>query len=154
MNKQIVFLFWNKFSRYIPIILFSSVIVTIIWQVQKPDTTYPLKRKFTYNHPLFSPKEFSQAEKRIAHHFAADTLPGLMQKGLISKYSRNKFGTSIAVDGNLWKKRSNFFKTCLLTEILIFNKVKGYNIITRITDNNSGKIYAYLSPEEKIDIYD
>ncbi|MBN1396785.1 MAG: hypothetical protein JXA06_02025 [Bacteroidetes bacterium] len=154
MSKQIIILFWNNYSKYIPIVLFASAIIIIIWQVYKPDTTYPLKRNFTYNHPLFGPKEFSQTEKRIAHHFAADTLPGLMQKGLISKYSRNKFCTSITVDGNLWKKRSQFFKTSLLAEILVFNKVNGYNLITRIIDKNSGNIYAYLSPEEKIDIYD
>jgi hypothetical protein len=139
--------------RYAPVTIFLLIVIAVVWQIQKSSNAYQYKRQFTYTSPFFHPKESSPDEKRIAKHFAADTLPGLMQKGLIRRYLRNASGTSIAVNGKLWKKRSKFFKMSLLTEVSAFNKVQGYELSTRITDNSSGKLYAYLSPEAKIDIY-
>jgi hypothetical protein len=153
-GEQVKCKLWRKLFRHAPVAIFLFIVIAIVWQIQKPSTAYQYKRQFAYTSPFFHPKESSQDEKRIARHFAADTLPGLMQKGLIRRYLRSASGTSIAVDGKLWKKRSKFFKTSLLTEVSVFNKVQGYELSTRITDNFSGKLYAYLSPEAKIDFYD
>jgi hypothetical protein len=122
--------------------------------MQKPVPVYQYKRQFVYSSPYFQAKEYSKNEKRIAKHFAADTLPGLLQKGLICRYLRDKTGTSITVSERLWKQRSMFFKMSLLAEICIFNKVQGYELSTKITDSLSGKLYAYLSPSEKMEFYD
>lgn len=152
-NKQDRSKLWRDISRFVPVIVFLSIVITILWQIQKPETDYQYKRQVTYKSPFPHLKEYSPDEKRIAKHFAADTLPGLMRIGLIHKYLRNESGTSIAVDGKLWKSRSQFFKTSLLTEISVFNKVKEYELSTKIVDSLSGKLYAYISSEAKIDFY-
>jgi hypothetical protein len=144
----------KKLFRFAPLIILFSIVFTIIWQAQKPTPAYQYKRQFVYTSLFSHVKEYSPDEKRIAKHFAADTLPGLMHKGLIRRYLRNTSGTSIAVSGNLWKKRSQFFKTSLLTEVSVFNKVQGYELSTKIVDSFSGKLYAYLSPSAKMDYYD
>jgi hypothetical protein len=153
-GEQVKCKFWRKLLGHAPVTIFFFIVIAIVWQIQKSSTAYQYKRQFTYISPFFHPKEISPDEKRIAKHFAADTLPGLMQKGLIRRYLRNASGTSITVNGKLWKKRSKFFKMSLLTEVSVFNRVQGYELSTRITDNLSGKLYAYLSPEAKIDFYD
>ncbi len=47
----------------------------------------------------------SRQERRIARHFEIDTLPGLMQRGLIKKYERRSIGTLLLVEGKIWKNR-------------------------------------------------
>src|SRR5512140_2105771 len=47
-------------------------------------------------------QEFTGEERRIARHFALDTLPGLMQRGLIVKLERRHDGTLLHVAGKLW----------------------------------------------------
>ena len=153
-NEHIKFRLWKRILRYAPLIVLFSIVVIILWQIQKPAPAYQHKQYFVYTSPFFSMKECSPDEKRIAKHFAADTLPGLMQKGLIHRYQRNASGTAIAVNGKLWRKRSKFFKTSLLTEVLVFNKVQGYKLSTKIIDSLSGKLYAYISPSTKMDFYD
>jgi hypothetical protein len=153
-NEHIKFKLWRRIFRFTPLIVLFSIVVIIIWQTQKPKPAYRYKRQFIYTSPLFPMKECSSDEKRIAKHFAADTLPGLMQRGFIHKYQRNASGTSIAVSGKLWRKRSKFFKTSLLTEVFVFNKVQGYELSAKIIDSLSGKLYAYISPTTKMDFYD
>jgi hypothetical protein len=153
-NEHIKFKLWRRIFRFAPLIVLFSLVVIILWQIQKPKPAYQYKRQFVYTSPFFSIKECSPDEKRIAKHFSVDTLPGLMQKGLIQKYQRNASGTSIAVIGKLWRKRSKFFKTSLLTEVFVFNKVQGYELSTKIIDSLSGKLYAYISPSTKMDFYD
>jgi hypothetical protein len=144
----------RRIFRFTPLIALFSIIVIIIWQIQKPTPVNQNNRQFVYTSPFFSTKECSSDEKRIAEHFAADTLPGLMQKGLIQKYQRTASGTSLVVRGELWKKRSIFFKTSLLREIIVFNKVQGYKLSTKIIDSLSGKVYVSISPSTKMDFYD
>lgn len=93
-------------------------------------------------------------EKRIARHFAHDTLPGLVKAGLINKYQCSNKGTYLFVTGNLWSARSQFFKSSLLTEVYIYNKINGYGLSTSIIDTVSGKLYAQISSSAKIDFYD
>jgi len=97
---------------------------------------------------------FSLDEQRIAAHFATDTLPGLMQKGLIKKYTRDRKGSSLLVAGSLWSKRTSYFKHCLLLELFVYNKVNGYESWTRVVDSESGKLYAEITPPTKIEFYD
>lgn len=78
-----------------------------------------------------------------------DTLPGLIQQGLIKKYKRCELGTLIYVAGTIWKKRSKFFKESLLAEILVYNKVNGYALETRVVDHSSLRLYAQASSEKK-----
>jgi len=153
-NEHIRFKPWRRFFRCTLLIVIFSLIVIIIWQTQKPTPVCQSKQQFVYTSPFFSTKEYNSDEKRIAIHFAADTLPGLMQKGLIQKYQRTASGTSLAVRGGLWRKRSKFFKTSLLREIFVFNKVQGYELSAKIIDSLSGKIYASISPSTKMDFYD
>ena len=96
----------------------------------------------------------SADEQRIANRFVADTLPGLMQKGLVKQYLRHESGTVLLVSGKAWKKRSSFFKDSLLTEVLTYNKVNGFSSWTRIIDNESRKLYAQISFFRKIEFYD
>jgi hypothetical protein len=93
-------------------------------------------------------------EKRIARHFAVDTMPGLMQAGLLRKYQRTNKGTRLFVTGKMWKARSQFFRTCLLTEVFTYNKVNGYELSTAIIDGISGKLYARISSSAKMEFYD
>ncbi len=153
-DGQIKFKLLRNIFRLAPSIVLFSVIVTIIWQIQKPPAAYQYKRKITCTSPFFYLKEYSTEEKRIAKHFAADTLPGLLRNGLVRKYLRDASGTIITVNRKLWKERSEFFKTSLLTEISVFNKVQGYEISVKIVDSLSGRMYAYISPEAKMDFYD
>jgi hypothetical protein len=104
--------------------------------------------------PIFTNEVKHTDEERIAKHFAIDTLPWLMKKGVIKKYQRTASGTCIAVNGNLWKCRSRYFKQCLLKEVLVYNTFNGYAVSTQIVDSTSGKLYAQIAPSTKMDFYD
>jgi uncharacterized membrane protein len=104
--------------------------------------------------PITAAAEFTEEEQRTAKHFIADTLPVLMQRGLIKKYERRETGTIVLVAGGMWKKRSLFFKERFLAEILTHNKVNGYEVRTQVVDSRSGKVYARISPMAKIEFYD
>ena len=99
-----------------------------------------------------SPAECTKDDRRIAALFAADTLPGLMEKGLVKDYRRTDSATVLTVSGNLWKKRSLFFKNSLLTALTAFNKVNRYAPRVHIVDDRSGRLYAEIvsSTEKKI----
>jgi hypothetical protein len=98
-------------------------------------------------------EEFSNNERRIARHFAVDTLPGLMQRGLIKRYERHNTWTMLHVEGKVWKKRSRFFKVSLLTEVLAYNKVNGYALNTRIVDHHSKELYAQALSEDRKEFF-
>lgn len=99
-------------------------------------------------------KEFNSEECRIAQHFATDTLPGLMRRGLIKKYGRNESGNVLFVAGKLWKERSRFFKESLLSEVLVYNKVNGYALDTRIIDHRSQRLYAHAVSADRKEFFD
>jgi hypothetical protein len=98
--------------------------------------------------------EISSDERRIAQHFAIDTLPGLMQRGLIKKIERRQLGTMVFVAGSIWKKRSRFFKESMLTEVIVYNKVNGYALETRIVDHRSQRLYAHALSTERKEFFD
>jgi hypothetical protein len=120
----------------------------------------PIAHANTEIHPnslcplLSNDKKQTTDEERVARHFAADTLPGLIKKGMIKKYQRTVSGTYIAVNGNLWKRRSSYFKRCLLKEVLVYNTFNGYAISTQIVDSTSGKLYAQIAPSATMDFYE
>jgi hypothetical protein len=152
LKDNVVLLTGKKLCRFAPLIALFSLCLIILWQSGRP--TKPHKRQAVYTSLFFTKVECSTDEKRIARHFAVDTLPGLMQKGLVKKYHRNSSGTSLAVNGKLWKERSRYFKTCLLTEVFVHNKVSGYELSAKIIDSVSGKLYAQILPSTKIDLFD
>ena len=154
IGKNKKFKLWRRIFRYVPLFVLLSIAFFIIWQVEKPIPVNKYKRQFVFTSPFFPKKEYSLDEKRIANHFSADTLPGLMQKGLIQKYRRNASGTCIFVKGNLWKSRSEYFKHGLLTEVFVYNKVNDYELSTKIIDSLSGKLYAQILSSAKMDFYD
>ncbi len=104
--------------------------------------------------PMRQIKESSSDEHRIARHFAADTLPGLMRRGLIKKYERHQSGNIVFVAGRLWKKRSRFFKESLLSEVLVYNKYHGYALETRIIDHQSQRVYARAVSADRKEFFD
>jgi len=133
--------------------LMVFIIVIVFRQLGKPLTDAKVEIQQSTICPIFAINRSNSEEKRIAMHFAVDTLPGLMQKGLIHNYQRNALGTCLSVNGRLWKCRSLFFKQSLLREVFVFNKVNGYGLSTRIIDSTSGKLYAQISSSANIDFY-
>jgi hypothetical protein len=144
---------WKTICRYVPLLVLLSIAFIIIWQVEKPTPVYKYKRQFVSTSPLLFKKECNPDEERIANYFSVDTLPGLMQKGLIQKYRRNATGTCISVNGTLWKDRSEYFKHGLLKAVFVYNKVKGYELSTKIIDSLSGILYAQISSSAKMEFY-
>ncbi len=104
--------------------------------------------------PMQWKKEFESDERKIALHFVADTLPGLMRRGLIKKYECNQSGNVLFVAGKLWKERSRFFKESLLSEALVYNKVNGYVLDTRIVDHRSRHLYAHAVSADRKEFFD
>ena len=97
---------------------------------------------------------FVKDEMRISNLFVEDTLPRLIQYGLVKKYELTQFRTVLFVNGRLWKQRSHFFKNCLLTEILVHNKINGYSPETQIVDNQSKRLFATISPSFRFTFFD
>jgi hypothetical protein len=140
--------------RHLPLVVLVPVALFVTWLNTTPIPSQPKSQQSLSALPFLSISEYNYFEKKIADHFTADTLPGLLQKGFIRKYRRDASGTCISVNGNLWKKRSTFFKQNLLAEILVHNKVHGYELSTWIVDSVSGRLYAQISSSAKTDFYD
>ena len=144
---------WRRICLNIPFIILIAIAIFMIWQGEKP---VPVQKNMWQFFPVSSSsskKEYTSDERRIANHFSADTLPGLMQKGLIRSNRRNESGTCISVIGKLWRCRLEYFKHSFLTEVYIYNKLNDYGLSTMVLDSLSGKLYAQISPFGKIDIY-
>jgi hypothetical protein len=93
-------------------------------------------------------------EERISNLFVEDTLPRLIQFGLVKKYELTQWQTVLYVNGNMWKQRSQYFKNCLLTEILVHNRINGYSPKTQIIDNHSRRLFAKISPPSTFTFFD
>jgi hypothetical protein len=138
-------------------VVLCMIYIVYMWTYQ---TNIVIRREYNASHftnifPLLqNPKEFTGDEGRIAQHFTIDTLPGLMQRGLIMKYERHQTGTLLHVAGKLWKERSRFFKESLLAEVLIYNKVNGYAVETLVVDHCSHRVYAHVSSSENKEVFD
>lgn len=100
-----------------------------------------------------SPSNSTADERRIAALFAADTLPALMEKGLVKKYRRTGTATVLTVSGNLWKQRSLFFKNSLLSALFVYNKVNSYAPHVHIVDDRSGRLYAEIVSHAEQKLY-
>jgi hypothetical protein len=98
--------------------------------------------------------EIQPDEQRIARHFEADTLPGLIRRGLVKKYERHLNGTKLFVAGEVWKQRSRFFKESLLAEALVYNKVHGYSLETQVIDHCSLHLYARAVSADRKEFFD
>jgi hypothetical protein len=97
---------------------------------------------------------FTADERRIAHLFIADTLPRLMNKGLITRYERNAINTNLLVAGRVWKARSRFVKESLMTAVSVYNRVNGFSAWTRIVDDHTGMLYAQVLPSDRKELYE
>jgi hypothetical protein len=152
-NKSIL-----RISKFIAGVLFVCCLIGFVMtefhHPVKPFLKTNIENPASSTCPIFANAESTAKERWIARHFAVDTLPGLMRKGLIHRYKRNASGTFLGVNGNLWKCRSTFFKQSLLREVFVFNKIHGYELSTRIVDSTSGKLYAQISPSAKMDFFD
>jgi hypothetical protein len=155
-NKKSFFYprFWRNFVKLI--IGLGLIYIAFIW-TNRPDSS--VQRSTNYHrstHVLLEQwtKNFSREEDRIAQHFSVDTLPGLMRRGLIKKYERHQTGTILFVAGKIWKTRSRFFKESLLSEALVYNKVNGYELETRIIDHRSQQLYAKAISADRKEFFD
>jgi len=151
--------FFNKkvLSAFFTLELWILLLTIVTILVNRSDTAILKRQAYGWSPYIvaLTPVDvFSNDEQRIAKRFATDTLYGLMRKGLITKYDRFELGTSISVNGNIWKQRSQFFKQSLLKEVSVYNEVNGYDLLTQIVDSKSGKLYAQVSRSAKIWIYD
>ncbi|MFZ1080351.1 MAG: hypothetical protein WAO19_00325 [Candidatus Kryptoniota bacterium] len=141
----------------IELVLCALISFLIIGIVTRTDNTITAKRpSFQVLGNTFLPQGqlFDNDEMRIANLFAKDTLPRLMQYGLVKKYELTQSRTILFVDGKMWKQTSQFFKHCLLTEILIHNKVNGYAPETHIVDNQSKRLFAKITPSDRFAFFD
>ncbi len=132
----------------IELVLCTLIILGTIDFIYHTDNAILAKRQsFQILSNSFLPQgqPFINDEMRISNLFAEDTLPRLIQYGLVTKYELTQFRTTLFVNGKLWKQRSPFFKDCLLTEILVHNKINGYSPETQIVDNQSRKLFAKIS---------
>ncbi len=141
----------------IELIVCILIILGEIALVNHSDNTILAKREafqILSNSLLPKGEPFDQDEMRISHLFVEDTLPRLMQYGLIKKYELTQFRTILFVNGPLWKQTSPFFKNCLLREILAHNKINGYAPETQIVDNQSRRLFAKISPSFAFTFFD
>jgi hypothetical protein len=150
--------FYPRFcGNFIKLIIGLVLVYTVFIWTNQPDSS--IQRTTNHRHsarvlPAQWTKDVNSDESRIARHFAADTLPGLMQLGLVKQYKRHQTGTILFVAGKLWKERSRFFKESLLSEALVYNKVNGYELETRIIDHRSQQLYAKAISADRKEFFD
>lgn len=97
---------------------------------------------------------FTADERRIARLFIADTLPKLMNKGLIIRYERNAIATNLRVAGRVWKARTRIVKESLMTAVSVYNRVNGFSPWTRILDDRTGMLYAQVLASGQKELYE
>ena len=132
------------------------IYIVYVWTVQSGSPIKGTNNPHRSDHtlPIQWIKGFKSDEHRIAQQFDADTLPGLMRSGLIKKYARHQTGTILFVSGKVWKERSRFFKESLLIASLMYNKVNGYPLETRIVDCCSQRLYAHAISTDRKEFFD
>jgi hypothetical protein len=147
----------GQIRNSIELILCALVFLGIIALINQTDNAIRVRKQpfhILSNSFLPQGRPFINDEARISTLFDEDTLPRLIQFGLVKKYELTQFRTTLFVDGRLWKQRSQFFKSCLLTEILVHNKVNGYAQETQIVDNHSRKLFARITPSLTFAFFD
>jgi hypothetical protein len=144
----------KRIPLYAPLVMVYAMALSIVWFVDSPAPVVQRQPAAATIAQVLAKPGCTEDERRIARRFSADTLPGLMQKGLVQKFVRNASGTLILVNGTLWRARSKFFKQSLLTEVFTFNKVNECELTTDVVDVKSGKLYARVSPSAQMSFYD
>jgi hypothetical protein len=137
-------------------VMLCAIYIFSEWSTQ-PMIKQPVKKFDHSRSGLFFLKNHNEAnsdEQRIARHFTMDTLPGLMQCGLVKRYERRETGTLLLVSGKIWKERSRFFKESLLTEMLVFNQVNGYATGIHVIDYSSNRLYANALSLDRKEFFD
>lgn len=157
MEHKNYFCIQSKIFQNVFCVAFMSVTLWIGFIfVERSDTEILERRnrhRFFFTPTFKQTIEFDKEDQRIATRFVTDTLPGLIQIGLIKKYERRKLGTLVTVSGTLWIKCSSFFKKSLLLEMYIYNKVNQYELTTYVKDNQSWELYAQITPTKMMEIY-
>ena len=139
------------------LILCALIMFGITELINRTDNAILAKKQSLHilsNSLLPQGQPFVKDEMRISNLFVEDTLPCLIQYGLVKKYELTQFRTILFVNGKMWKQRSPFFKDCLLREILVHNKINGYSPETQIVDNQSRRLFATISPSLTFTFFD
>lgn len=147
----------DEIRELIEVMLCTLVIFAIVDYFNYKDYTILGKRESTKSVgtvALPQGQPYAQDDVRISNLFVEDTLPRLMHFGLVRKYELTRSRTTLFVDGKMWKQRSPFFKHCLLTEILVHNKLNGYSSETHVVDDQSRRLFAKISRSLKFAFYD
>jgi len=147
----------DKTKDFIELLLCVLIISAIVSLISRMDTAILAKRQSiqTLRNPVLPPGDlFLNDEVRISNLFVEDTLPRLIEYGLVKKYELTQRGTIVSVNGKLWKHTSPFFKNSLLKEILAHNRVNGYAAETHIVDDRSNKLVAKIAPSFEFTFFD
>ena len=122
----------------------------LVWQWDERVMATIHRGGYEYDTTAFRPTE---AEQRTAKQFADSILPQLKHLGLVISYTRTEIETIITVSGTVWKARSQFFKEQFLEQIVVYNKVNGFSVRTKIIDKDDGTLYAELTSPDRRAIY-
>ncbi|MGA7161363.1 MAG: hypothetical protein WBZ48_10200 [Bacteroidota bacterium] len=147
----------DRIWHTVELVLCALILLGIVGLIRVTDQSILVKRQsfqILSNSVLPLGQPYVKDEMRISKLFDEDTLPRLVQYGLVKKYELTQGKTVLFVNGKLWKQRSIFFKHCLLTEILVHNKVSGYSAETQIVDDQSRKLVAKITSSYRFAFYD
>ena len=147
----------DQAKNFIELLLCILIISAVIGLISHTDNTILAKRQSVQpfgNSFLPRGDPFLNDETRISNLFVEDTLPRLIQYGLVKRYELTQCGTILSVNGKLWKQTSPFFKNSLLTEILLHNRVNGYAAETHVVDNQTKKLFARISSSLAFTFFD
>ena len=139
------------------LILCALIMFGITELINRTDNAILAKKQSLHilsNSLLPQGQPFVKDEMRISNLFVEDTLPRLIEYGLVKKYELTQRGTIVSVNGKLWKHTSPFFKNSLLKEILAHNRVNGYAAETHIVDDRSNKLVAKIAPSFEFTFFD
>ena len=92
-------------------------------------------------------------DKRISRKFVTDTIPRLLQNGLLVRYLALSSSTRLLVHASRWRSRSSFFKASLLLEASIHDKVVGRAVPVEVRDERSGELLACADPPSSLAIF-
>ncbi len=148
---------YNRTKDLIELIVCVLIIVGAIDRVARSDHAILANKQPPHllsNSYLLQGQFFDQDEVRISRLFAEDTLPRLMQCGLVRKYELTQSRTLLFVNGRMWKGTSKFFKSCLLTEIAVHNKTNGLAPETMVLDDRSRRLFAKISASDAVAFFD
>lgn len=101
---------------------------------------------------LFGAK-FTVDERTLAEVFSADTLPRMLELGLIKELRRGDVNALLIVDGRLWRARKRETKHQLLVQLRAYNKVHALPTPVQVRDASTKQLLAEISPTAVLSIY-